>query len=93
MCQSLAKSAQILLVMSDRTDTFRELCVKREFILVVWPKFDQEVAYSEEFQPKECSRAPQSESRDFTWVWVFKKVNEEKKKQLLNMRDQNQLQD
>jgi hypothetical protein len=61
--------------MSDRTDTFRELCVKREFILVVWPKFDQEVAYSEEFQPKECSRAPQSESRDFTWVWVFEKVN------------------
>ena len=26
LCQSLAKSAQILLVMSDRTDTFRELC-------------------------------------------------------------------
>ena len=25
MCQSLAKSALILLVMSDRTDTFREL--------------------------------------------------------------------
>jgi Na+/H+ antiporter NhaD/arsenite permease-like protein len=25
LCQSLAKSAQILLVMSDRTDTFREL--------------------------------------------------------------------
>ena len=27
LCQSLAKSAQILLVMSDRTDTFRELCI------------------------------------------------------------------
>jgi hypothetical protein len=27
LCQSLAKSAQILLVMSDRTDTFRELWV------------------------------------------------------------------
>ena len=25
-CQSLAKSAQMLLVMSDRTDKFRELC-------------------------------------------------------------------
>jgi hypothetical protein len=27
LCQSLEKSAQILLVMSDRTDTFRELCL------------------------------------------------------------------
>jgi hypothetical protein len=27
LCQSSAKSAQILLVMSDRTDTFRELCI------------------------------------------------------------------
>jgi hypothetical protein len=26
LCWSLAKSAQILLVMSDRTDKFRELC-------------------------------------------------------------------
>jgi hypothetical protein len=26
LCQSLAKSPQILLVMSDRTDTLRELC-------------------------------------------------------------------
>ena len=31
LCQSLSESAQILLVMSDRTDTFRELCV---FILI-----------------------------------------------------------
>ena len=32
LCQSLAKSAQILLVMSDRTDTFRELCHNMKFI-------------------------------------------------------------
>ena len=27
MCQTFAKSAQILLVMSDRTDKFHELCI------------------------------------------------------------------
>jgi hypothetical protein len=34
LCQSLAKSAQILLVMSDRTDTFRELRRKKKFARV-----------------------------------------------------------
>ena len=35
LCQSLAKYAKILLVMSDRTDTFRELCLSTYMCMIL----------------------------------------------------------
>ena len=44
LCQSFAKSAQILLVMSDRTDTFRELCIQEGWLwigILCWSKVNK----------------------------------------------------
>ena len=50
LCQSLAKSAQILPGMSDGTDTFRELCIKGSPCGIWYPHtLEFTISFSQEF--------------------------------------------